>query len=303
MHHNKNETSAYSLSSTSGSSEDKWTSSRRQMTDRDKAKFIKRCRAEAKADEATNERASSRCFKQWKSDVESQTVCSHSSKVYAWIKSFFGNLPLTIGALAMAFANLGVEWFKFAEEHVNSCQPVHFHSSQCSFPEFPGCYYCDTSARAYKTALLFHWTCSAIAGILACTIFVKLLVARQVVFHELSSPTTAAPAGLICMAVVVVFAGRGFIGMCMVSLASAVHLCLVIWFVYMAFAYRILPDPSWFPNTVGIGISAVKLWLYFPTAGHFLMSVGAVVLRCIPVGGICIFLTCLYHSCYRYHSS
>jgi hypothetical protein len=64
-----------------------------------------------------------------------------------------------------------------------------------------------------------------------------------------------------------------------------------------------MADPSWFPNTTygrnsedllalaessdhsllsfliypmiesGLGISAVKAWLYFPTAGHFLMAV------------------------------
>lgn len=34
-----------------------------------------------------------------------------------------------------------------------------------------------------------------------------------------------------------------------------------------------MPDPSWFPNTVGIGVSAIKTWLYYPMAGHFLMAI------------------------------
>lgn len=34
-----------------------------------------------------------------------------------------------------------------------------------------------------------------------------------------------------------------------------------------------MPEPSWFPNTVGIGLSAVKTWLYFPMCGHLLMAV------------------------------
>jgi len=34
-----------------------------------------------------------------------------------------------------------------------------------------------------------------------------------------------------------------------------------------------MPEPSWFPNTVGIGLSAVKTWLYYPMPGHFLMAI------------------------------
>ena len=37
-----------------------------------------------------------------------------------------------------------------------------------------------------------------------------------------------------------------------------------------------LPDPSWFPNTVGIGMTSIKLWLYHPNAGYFLMSLSIV---------------------------
>jgi hypothetical protein len=146
-------------------------------------------------------------------------------------------------------------------------------SAQCTFPEFPGCFYCDTSPKAYQVALKFHWACSTIAGLLALTFFTKLLVARRIAFDELSSPTSATPAGLICMTLDVVFAGRGFAGMCVVMLSSFIHLCLAVWFIYLALAYHMMPEPSWFPNTVGIGISAVKTWLYFPSAGHFLMAV------------------------------
>lgn len=95
----------------------------------------------------------------------------------------------------------------------------------------------------------------------------------MVVFDELSSPTTASPAGLLCMTLNVVFAGRGMLGLIVVTTASCVHLCLAIWFIYTALAYHIMPEPSWFPNTTGIGISAVKIWLYHPMAGHFLMAV------------------------------
>lgn len=125
----------------------------------------------------------------------------------------------------------------------------------------------------YKLALNFHWGCSSFAAVLAFTFVAKLIIARRVVIDDLRSPTTASPAGLICMTMDIVFAGRGFLGMLVVSLSSAIHLCLAIWFIYMALAYHIMPEPSWFPNTVGIGISAVKTWLYFPMAGHFLMAV------------------------------
>lgn len=30
-----------------------------------------------------------------------------------YLESFFANLPLTIGAIALSTANLGVDWFKF----------------------------------------------------------------------------------------------------------------------------------------------------------------------------------------------
>lgn len=101
----------------------------------------------------------------------------------------------------------------------------------------------------------------------------KLLIAPRVVFDEMSSPTTASPAGLLCMTTVCVFAGRGLIGQIVVTAAASVHLSIVIWYIYMALAYHIMPEPSWFPNTVGVGLSAVKTWLYYPMPGHLLMAV------------------------------
>jgi hypothetical protein len=189
------------------------------------------------------------------------------------IEAFIANLPLTIGAVAMAVVTLGVVWFKFAEENMDSCEPVHFHSSQCSFPEFPGCFYCDTNDPLYKMAIYFHYSCTILAGVLAMLFVAKVVVATRVVLDEMSQPTTASPAGLLCMTTVCVFAGRGLIGQIMVTSAACVHLCIVIWFIYMALAYRIMPDPSWFPNTVGVGLTAVKTWLYYPMPGHLLMAV------------------------------
>ncbi|KAL7579047.1 hypothetical protein ACA910_019086 [Epithemia clementina (nom. ined.)] len=194
-------------------------------------------------------------------------------KYVRWAESFLANLPLTIGGIALSTANLGVVWFQFAEETLDSCEPVQFHSSQCTFPEFAGCFYCDTNNRIYQLALNFHQACSFLAATLIFLVLCKFVVARRVVYDELSSPTTATPAGLICMTIDVVFAGRGIFGEVAVLAASSIHLCLAVWFIYMALAYHIMPEPSWFPNTVSIGASAVKTWLYYPMAGHFLMAV------------------------------
>jgi hypothetical protein len=206
----------------------------------------------------------------------------------AWLESFVANVPLTIGAIALAICNTGVVWFKFTEESLTTCEPVHFHSAQCTFPEFPGCFYCDTKNATYQWALRFHEICSWIGGSIAILFLVKLVLAKHVVLDELSSPTTAAPAGLICMTINVAAAGKGILGQILVSIASFVHLCLAAWFVYMALAYHTMPDPSWFPNTVSIGISAVKIWLYYPMCGHFLMAVSFLV------GSACDFPKCKY---------
>jgi len=161
-------------------------------------------------------------------------------------------------------------------------------------PQFPGCFYCDTSNRFYQVAVNFHFTCSCFAGLLAFTFIAKLFIARRVVFDALSSPTTASPAGLICMTLNVVFAGRGMLGMIVVSAVSCIHLCLAIWFMYMALAYHIMPEPSWFPNTTGIGISAVKTWLYHPMAGHFLMAV-SICDACCSADRTCHSLSSLFY--------
>ena len=236
------------------------------MLEKERSKLIEQWKAEAR-----EEAELSRRDQQAKMCVAA--TCTLGTKWLFALETFVANLPLTIGAVAMAVVTLGVVWFKFAEENLSTCEPVHFHSSQCTFPEFPGCFYCDTKAPLYKLALHFHYGCKITAGLLAMLFVLKVLLATRVVLDELSSPTTASPAGLLCMTTVCVFAGRGSIGQFMVTLAACVHICLVMWFVYMALAYRIMPDPSWFPNTVGVGLSAVKAWLYYPVLGHLLMAV------------------------------
>ena len=265
--------------SSSSSSYDyrQWTRRRAQMLEDERTRMIAQWKAEARA-QALNSRRK-REANQWHRrlgqylDSEFGDFWGKTIKFLAFLEAFICNLPLTVGAIAMAIVTLGVVWFKFVEETLDTCEPVQFHSSQCTFPEFPGCFYCDTTAPMYKLAVKFHFACSSVAGILALSFVLKMLFATQALLDEMSSPTTASPAGLICMTTVCVFAGRGFIGQIIVSVAACVHLCLVIWFIYMALAYHIMPDPSWFPNTVGIGMSAVKTWLYYPMSGHFLMAI------------------------------
>ena len=45
-------------------------------------------------------------------------------KVFAFIEACLCNLPLTVGAIAMSIVTLGVVWFKFVEENLDSCEPV-----------------------------------------------------------------------------------------------------------------------------------------------------------------------------------
>lgn len=189
------------------------------------------------------------------SDLNSVTV--GMIKLVRWAEAFLANLPLTTGGIALSTANLGVAWFMFVEETLDSCQPVHFHSSQCTFPEFSTCFDCDSSNPVYRFALNFHEACSFLAGLLILLVLSKLALARRLVLDELSSPTTATPAGLICMTIVIIFAGQGMFGEIAVLVASSLHLCLAVWFIYMALAYHIMPEPSWFPNTVGIGVSVL----------------------------------------------
>ena len=227
-------------------------------------------------------------IEQWKAEARAEAELLKAeeeyfkwhNRLYRWILSYFNhfsivlsNLPSTIGGIALAVTTLGIVWFKFAEENIKSCHPVHYHSSQCQFAEFPGCFYCSNlSDPYYQFALGFHYICTFIGGVLALCLVSKIFLAWRVVLDELSSPITCSPAGLMCMTMVCVSAIFGDSGKMLVVLAAFVHLCLVIWFNYMALAYRILPDPSWWPNTVGVGLSAVKTWMFYPWAGHFLMA-------------------------------
>jgi len=185
------------------------------------------------------------------------------------------NLPLSSAAISFSIVLLGIVWLKWTEEILPSCKEANFHSSQCTYPEFPGCYFCDEYNPYYRLATQFHTVCSLTAGISVLLFFVKAILCWRVFMDEMSSPTTASPSGLIFMTMALGFVGKdwGDLGMILVFIASLLHLVLVVWFIYMSLAYQTMPDPSWFANTIGIGLCAVKIWFYYPLSGHFLIAI------------------------------
>ena len=182
------------------------------------------------------------------------------------------NLPLSAAAISFSIVLLGIVWLRRAEEILAACKEVNFHSSQCNFPEFPGCYFCDTFDNRYQMAVMFHTVCSYVGGLSVALYAAKAMLFGRVFIDEMSSPTTASPAGLIFMTMALAFTGKGPEGAVAVFVASFLHFALLLWFIYMSLAYQTMPDPSWFPNTIGIGLCAVKVWFYNPLWGHFLIA-------------------------------
>ena len=64
-------------------------------------------------------------------------------RIFIFVKLFVCNLPLSFSAISFSIVLLGIVWLKYAQENLPSCKEVNFHSSQCTYPEFPGCYFCD----------------------------------------------------------------------------------------------------------------------------------------------------------------
>ena len=114
------------------------------MLEKERSKLIEQWKAEARmeAEISRREEDANRWYRRAGRSFARQ-FHGFKNKAYrtmTLVEAFIANLPLTIGAVAMAVVTLGVVWFKFAEENIDSCEPVHFHSSQCTFPEFPGCF-------------------------------------------------------------------------------------------------------------------------------------------------------------------
>lgn len=154
------------------------------------------------------------------------------------------NLPLSFSAISFSIVLLGIVWLKYAQENLPSCKEVSFHSSQCTYPEFPGCYFCDEYNPRYRIAIQFHKMCSYVGGISVLLFFFKAILCWRVFMDEMSSPNTASPSGLIFMTLALSFVGQfGSLGGGVVFVASLLHLVLVVWFIYMSLAYQTMPDP------------------------------------------------------------
>ena len=103
-----------SASSSSNSSKDRhlWVQRRAQMLEEERVKLIKQWRSEARAEEEAIKREQE--YNQWHRRVgrymreEFGDTMSIAFKFFVWLEAFIANLPLTIGAIALAIANLGV---------------------------------------------------------------------------------------------------------------------------------------------------------------------------------------------------
>ena len=246
-------------------------------------------------DKAQRERAASSFYRKKfrrRMEICFSAPCKQITSFLSIAETFFSNLPLTVCAMAMSYVTLGVVWFKFYEENDDSCIPTHFHNLMCTFPEFPGCFQCDGDSQLYRLAVGFHYACSVFSGILVTSVLLKAFVAGRVILDDLENPTNSAPYGLLFMSSVCIFAGRGWIGKFIVVSTAGLHFLLTLWFIYTVKAYNALPDPSWYPNTVGIGYPAVKMWLYYPYAGFFLMVVSlASMVVLLPMSVFRVFTT------------
>ena len=87
----------------------------------------------------------------------------------------------------------------------------------------------------------FHTACSYIGGVSVLLFFAKAMMSWRAFIDEMSSPTTASPAGLIFMTMALAFVGKGDAGEMFVLLAAFLHLVLVAWFIYMSIAYQTMP--------------------------------------------------------------
>lgn len=146
------------------------------------------------------------------------------------LELLISNCPSLIGSLALAWTSLGVDWFKWYEESANDCVPIDYHDEACVYPEFAGCFACDTTRTGYWIMLNLHHLCNAISFVLASCLIGKILVAFPVVRDELANPTTAAPLGLLCMAFDKVFAGNfGYVGEAITFMSATLQTIVLAW--------------------------------------------------------------------------
>lgn len=114
-----NDSSVTTSSSESSIDFGRWVQERAPFLEQEREFFIEKWKTEAKEE---MER------KSWTTQLSKAIgpACSKVSKQITtkltYMESFFANLPLTIGAIALSTANLGVDWFKFSVRDVSHCR-------------------------------------------------------------------------------------------------------------------------------------------------------------------------------------
>jgi hypothetical protein len=112
-HHRRRDASDSSISTSSLSSVDhQWFDKRARDLERQRAELFEQWKAEVKAEEEAKKREKEqnkwyrRLFRFC--NVKLGGLPSNAYTFLVWLESFIANLPLTIGAIALALANLGV---------------------------------------------------------------------------------------------------------------------------------------------------------------------------------------------------
>lgn len=250
---------------------------------REKEKLIAQWREEFEA-----EQKSSKCYNQINqlTGVLFATLGRYLKNIRVEAEICIGNLPLTTGAIALSWVTMGNVWFHVVEEFF--CSPINFWSTPCLYHESPGCYYCNSSgigSKALQIAHNFRDVCSSLAMALIIAVGAKFVLAWKIVQDDLSNPVTSTPFGAIAMgANTLLCKYHGLLSVILTMCCSFVQVALYLWFLSMVFRYRMLPDPSWSPNTIsGLCVVATNIRFHVPIMSYaiFAVSITRIVRPCI----------------------
>jgi hypothetical protein len=204
------------------------------------------------------------------------TMERYSKRVRVEAEICIGNLPLTTGAIALSWVTMGNVWFNAVEEFF--CSPINFWSTPCIHHESPGCYDCNSSeigSKSLQIAHNFRDICSSLAIILIIAVVAKFVLAWKIVQDDLSNPVTSTPFGAIAMgANTVLCKHHGLLSVTLTMCCSFAQVSLYVWFLSMVMRYRMLPDPSWSPNTIsGLCVAATNIRFHVPIMSYVLFAV------------------------------
>jgi hypothetical protein len=204
------------------------------------------------------------------------TLERYSKRVRVEAEICIGNLPLTTGAIALSWVTMGNVWFNAVEEFF--CSPINFWSTPCLYHESPGCYHCNSSeigSKSLQIAHNFRDICSSLAIFLIIAVVAKFVLAWKIVQDDLSNPVTSTPFGAIAMgANTLLCKHHGLLSVTLTMCCSLAQVTLYLWFLFMVIRYRMLPDPSWSPNTIsGLCVAATNIRFHVPILSYVLYAV------------------------------